>query len=172
MGKVTSEISMSLDGFITGPNMGVGNGMGDDGDRLHDWRFDAKTETDAAIVDEIYALDRSGPDGEADVRRRIRAVGRPSPVRDAGVRSDSRRARAAPAQPCSHRTSAWLTNRSGCNARSAFTQDGDAVSTRMVGLDPSCGLNADSRRTCEPRALPDVPPDQGILLWTRGELNP
>jgi hypothetical protein len=55
MGKVTSEISMSLDGFITGPNVGVGNGMGDDGDRLHDWMFDAKTETDAAIVDEIYA---------------------------------------------------------------------------------------------------------------------
>ena len=23
--------------------------------RLHDWRFNAKTETDAAIVDEIYA---------------------------------------------------------------------------------------------------------------------
>jgi len=54
MAKVTSEISMSLDGFITGPNVGVGNGMGDDGERLHDWRFDAKTETDAAIVDEIY----------------------------------------------------------------------------------------------------------------------
>jgi dihydrofolate reductase len=45
---------MSLDGFITGPNVGVGNGMGDDGDRLHDWKFGAKTETDAAIVDEIY----------------------------------------------------------------------------------------------------------------------
>jgi dihydrofolate reductase len=55
MGKVTSEISMSLDGFITGPNVGVGNGMGDDGDRLHDLRFGAKTETDVAIVDEIYA---------------------------------------------------------------------------------------------------------------------
>jgi dihydrofolate reductase len=54
MAKVTSEISMSLDGFITGPNVSVGNGMGDDGDRLHDWRFDAKTETDAAIVDEMY----------------------------------------------------------------------------------------------------------------------
>lgn len=31
------------------------NGMGDDGDRLHDWRFCAKTETDDAIVDESYA---------------------------------------------------------------------------------------------------------------------
>ena len=55
MSRVTSEISMSLDGFITGPNEGVGNGMGDDGERLHDWMFDAKTDTDAAIVDEKYA---------------------------------------------------------------------------------------------------------------------
>jgi dihydrofolate reductase len=54
MGKVTSNISMSLDGFITGPNVGVGNGLGDGGERLHDWMFDAKTETDAAIVDEMY----------------------------------------------------------------------------------------------------------------------
>lgn len=55
MGKVISEISMSLDGFITGPNVRVGNGMGDDGDRLHDWRFGAKTETDEAIVAELNA---------------------------------------------------------------------------------------------------------------------
>ena len=55
MGKVMSEISMSLDGFITGPNVAVGNGMGDDGDRLHDWKFDTRTETDTAIVDELYA---------------------------------------------------------------------------------------------------------------------
>lgn len=33
--------------------MRVGNEMGDDGDRLHDRRFDAKTETDDAIVDEM-----------------------------------------------------------------------------------------------------------------------
>lgn len=55
MSKVVSEISMSLDGFITGPNVRVGNGMGDGGDRLHDWMFDSKTDTDAKIVDEIYA---------------------------------------------------------------------------------------------------------------------
>lgn len=54
MGKVTFNISMSLDGFITGPNVGLGNGLGDRGERLHDWMFDAKTQTDAAIVDEIY----------------------------------------------------------------------------------------------------------------------
>lgn len=51
---VTADISMSLDGFVTGPNARVGNGMGDEGDRLHDWKFDAKTEADEAIVDEIY----------------------------------------------------------------------------------------------------------------------
>jgi dihydrofolate reductase len=30
-------MSMSLDGFIAGPNDGPGNGLGDDGHRLHDW---------------------------------------------------------------------------------------------------------------------------------------
>jgi dihydrofolate reductase len=55
MGKVTADISMSLDGFITEPNERGGNPLGDDPGHLHDWMFDAKTETDAAIVDELYA---------------------------------------------------------------------------------------------------------------------
>ena len=55
MGKITLHISMSLDGFITEPNEGVGNPPGDDPARLHDWMFDEKTETDAAVLDEIYA---------------------------------------------------------------------------------------------------------------------
>jgi dihydrofolate reductase len=54
MAKLTAGVSMSLDGFITDPNAGVGNSLGDDPGRLRDWMFDAKTETDAAIVDEIY----------------------------------------------------------------------------------------------------------------------
>jgi dihydrofolate reductase len=53
MGKVYAELSMSLDGLITGPNVRVGNGMGDGGERLHDWRFDAKTETDEKVLDEF-----------------------------------------------------------------------------------------------------------------------
>jgi hypothetical protein len=32
-------MSMSLDGFIAGPNEGPGNGLGDGGDRLHEWFF-------------------------------------------------------------------------------------------------------------------------------------
>src|SRR5204862_3598147 len=30
-------MSMSLDGFIAGPNEGPGNGLGDGGQRLHEW---------------------------------------------------------------------------------------------------------------------------------------
>lgn len=55
MGKVYAEISMSLDGFITGPNVRAGNGLGDNGEHLHDWRFDAKTDADDRIVAELYA---------------------------------------------------------------------------------------------------------------------
>jgi dihydrofolate reductase len=49
MGRVTSDISMSLDGFVTDPNEST-----DDPGRLHDWMFDAKTDADSAIVDEMY----------------------------------------------------------------------------------------------------------------------
>ena len=37
MGKVRFDISMSLDGFVAGPNDGPGNGLGDGGDALHEW---------------------------------------------------------------------------------------------------------------------------------------
>jgi dihydrofolate reductase len=53
--KVVCDISMSLDGCITGPNVRVGNGLGDGGERLHNWMFDAKTDADAKIVDEKNA---------------------------------------------------------------------------------------------------------------------
>ena len=54
MSKVTSFISMSLDGFITDPKASVGTPLeGNDPGRLSDWQFDAKTEADAAIVDEM-----------------------------------------------------------------------------------------------------------------------
>ncbi len=37
MGASVLYMSMSLDGFIAGPNEGPGNGLGDGGLRLHDW---------------------------------------------------------------------------------------------------------------------------------------
>jgi dihydrofolate reductase len=56
MAKLTADISMSLDGFVTDPKASVGTPLeGNDPGRLSDWQFDAKTETDAAIKDERYA---------------------------------------------------------------------------------------------------------------------
>jgi dihydrofolate reductase len=37
MGKLTFEISTSLDGFITGPDPGYEHGLGVGGERLHEW---------------------------------------------------------------------------------------------------------------------------------------
>lgn len=39
MGKVVYDVSMSLDGFITAANVRPEAGLGDDGERLHDWAF-------------------------------------------------------------------------------------------------------------------------------------
>jgi dihydrofolate reductase len=55
MGKVTADISMSLDGFVTEPDHGGEHPLGRDPGRLHDWMFDAKTPADAEIVDETFA---------------------------------------------------------------------------------------------------------------------
>jgi dihydrofolate reductase len=41
MGKVIYDISMSLDGFITAANVRPEEGLGDGGERLHDWAFNS-----------------------------------------------------------------------------------------------------------------------------------
>jgi dihydrofolate reductase len=55
MTKVHFDVSMSVDGFITGPDEGVAKPLGDDAGRLHDWMFDARTDADAKVLDELYA---------------------------------------------------------------------------------------------------------------------
>jgi dihydrofolate reductase len=54
---VHAWISMSLDGYIAGPNDRPGNPLGDGGERLHEWFFDAKG-SDADMAHESLA--RSG----------------------------------------------------------------------------------------------------------------
>jgi dihydrofolate reductase len=44
MGKVVFNITMSLDGFVAGPNDGPDNGLGDGGDVLFNWYFSGNTE--------------------------------------------------------------------------------------------------------------------------------
>jgi dihydrofolate reductase len=44
VGKVIVDLSMSLDGFITGPNDSIELPLGEGGERLHDWIFGGKSD--------------------------------------------------------------------------------------------------------------------------------
>lgn len=69
MGKVVFNMTMSLDGFVAGPNDGPDNGLGDGGDKLFNWYFGGDTEIpisdgnmvlkvspqSAAILEEAFA---------------------------------------------------------------------------------------------------------------------
>src|SRR5437868_3792513 len=44
------DMSMSLDGFIAGPNAGPGNGLGDGGQRLHDWALMRANSEEMEVV--------------------------------------------------------------------------------------------------------------------------
>jgi dihydrofolate reductase len=66
MTRILAAITMSVDGYITGPNDGPGNGLGDGGERLHYWVFGGPWSyeneprggpvgEDAAYLDEVTA---------------------------------------------------------------------------------------------------------------------
>lgn len=50
MAVVISDMSVSLDGYVTGPNDSRQNPFGDGAEMLHDWMFDAATDEDRAIL--------------------------------------------------------------------------------------------------------------------------
>lgn len=52
MARVVSDMSMSLDGFVTGPNDSRENPFGDGADGLHAWLFDDPTDADKALLQE------------------------------------------------------------------------------------------------------------------------
>jgi dihydrofolate reductase len=43
MGKVHADMSMSLDGFVAGPNAGPHNALGDGGHRIQQWQYDLES---------------------------------------------------------------------------------------------------------------------------------
>ena len=57
MSATVLYMSMSLDGFIAGPNETPGNGLGDGGRRLHEWLFagEAGGPVNRQVVDEFMA---------------------------------------------------------------------------------------------------------------------
>ena len=57
MSATVLYMSISLDGFIAGPNERVDNGLGDGGDRLHEWLTGAEADPTEAPV-------RSGVNGQ------------------------------------------------------------------------------------------------------------
>jgi len=72
MGTVLVNVSISLDGFLAGPNVSVENPMGEGGHRVHDWMFgDAQDEVDASVLKAM-----EGTVGAAVVGRRTFDVGR------------------------------------------------------------------------------------------------
>ena len=51
MGNVSYDVSMSLDGFITGANVRPEAGLGDGGERLHEWGFNSADPRNREIVE-------------------------------------------------------------------------------------------------------------------------
>ena len=54
MTSVICDMSTSLDGYVTGPNDSRENPFGDGAEMLHDWIFDAATDEDRAILDDLH----------------------------------------------------------------------------------------------------------------------
>jgi dihydrofolate reductase len=63
MTKVVATITMSLDGYITGPNDGPGRGLGDGGERLHYWVFGGQWSYDHEPTGEPTGADKEFLDG-------------------------------------------------------------------------------------------------------------
>ena len=55
MSATVLYMSMSLDGFIAGPNEGPGNGLGDGGHRLHEWALTDPQGINRQVVDEFMS---------------------------------------------------------------------------------------------------------------------
>ena len=71
MGIVYLDLSLSLDGFVAGDNVGVDNPLGDGGDRLHEWMFAGKSaEESRAWEEEVFA-----PVGALVMGRRVADLG-------------------------------------------------------------------------------------------------
>jgi dihydrofolate reductase len=75
MGKLVLAYSMSLDGFIAGPDVGVDEPMGKDGERLHDWMFKSASDIDADMAREQSARPGAVVLGRRTFRSRYRTVG-------------------------------------------------------------------------------------------------
>ncbi|TMB81892.1 MAG: dihydrofolate reductase [Chloroflexi bacterium] len=63
MTKVVATITISLDGYITGPNDGPGRGLGEGGERLHYWVFGGPWSYEEEPTGEATGADKAYLDG-------------------------------------------------------------------------------------------------------------
>ena len=89
MGKVSVGLSMSLDGFIAGPNDGPGSPLGDGGERLFAWYSGGETQYRLPGTEMVFNI---SPQSAQLLREAHAKMGRS--LRDAG-RSTSPTAGAA-----------------------------------------------------------------------------
>jgi dihydrofolate reductase len=61
MSSVTCQISISLDGFVAGPNQSADDPLGEGGMRLHEWAFDT------ASWREAHGLEGGAPTADSDL---------------------------------------------------------------------------------------------------------
>lgn len=52
MTRVVADISMSLDGYVTGPDPGPQHGLGTGGEALHTWAVESTSDVDADVLRE------------------------------------------------------------------------------------------------------------------------
>jgi dihydrofolate reductase len=77
MGKLVADITMSLDGFITGPDDRPGRGLGEGGECLHNWvmggpwRYDAGPRFNPVEVDRRVLEQAMGSIGAGIIGRRM-----------------------------------------------------------------------------------------------------
>ena len=84
MSKAVLYMSMSVDGFIAGPNDGPDNGLGDGGHRLHDWLLIGADSGHKEIIDRLDGVNREVVD-EFMSTGRSSSVGGPSSPPAAGT---------------------------------------------------------------------------------------
>lgn len=77
MGKVAADITMSLDGFITGPGDVPGRGLGEGGEVLHNWvmggswSYDQRRPIDPLEADRTVLQEVMGSTGAGIIGRRM-----------------------------------------------------------------------------------------------------
>lgn len=71
MPKVLLEMSMSLDGYVAGPDVSPQEPMGRGGERLHDWMFEGRS----AAESQVFETDHFSSIGAVIVGRRMADLG-------------------------------------------------------------------------------------------------